>query len=176
MNLSNSLPDSRRDTFRPDPGYRRRGLRTRRSSFAGSPGSPASRTIPEDTALVRGTQVDLPGGHIPAGDGVGKVKVGPITLRSSDAWEIESPSRASKTGVGGHLAADPTVRLRGARGRRRGNLMHYPWVFHAAIVTLSTLTLQADGRPPEQHHEPVEREQSDRSSHAGEQRIEGRRG
>ncbi len=47
--------------------------------------------VPEDTAFIRGTQVDLPGGHIPAGNRM-RMETGPITLRSSDAWKSDLPA------------------------------------------------------------------------------------
>lgn len=45
---------------------------------------------PDDIGFIRGTEADLPGGHLVAGNRM-RMEAGPITLRVSDAWKTQLP-------------------------------------------------------------------------------------
>jgi hypothetical protein len=58
------------------------GQLERIARFAGVP------LAPGDTSFIRGSEIDLPMGHLPAGNRM-RMEAGPITLRRSDAWKSE---------------------------------------------------------------------------------------
>ncbi len=54
--------------------------------FAGAP------LASDDISFVRGTEVDLPGGHLVAGNRM-RMEAGPVRLRVSDGWKTELPPK-----------------------------------------------------------------------------------
>lgn len=54
--------------------------------FAGVP------VAADDVGFIRGTEVDLPSGHLVAGNRM-RMEMGPIRLRASDGWRTELPPR-----------------------------------------------------------------------------------
>ncbi len=56
------------------------------AGFAGAP------VEPDEIGFIRGMQADLPSGHLVAGNRM-RMEAGPITLRVSDGWKTELPSK-----------------------------------------------------------------------------------